>query len=146
MTKLKLKKRKARSGAFITTENAREILERGLEKPAIKSIADNESFIHDREHMELIVNWTPPDGQSVMETANWVMIALKVDKIDATKDVTIELEDSEKNRILERLRHPEFKLKGVNTAFYHFLSDLQLFYGHPLHEEKEDDKSTGKNN
>ena len=105
-----------------------------------QKVVDNPEHYHDKDHFEMIVNWTPPNqGISFVESSQWVQIALMVAELDTTKEQTIEFTENQKVLLYKRLRDPRFSVFGVNTPYYQFVADLEKAFGEPIYQEEEAD-------
>jgi len=140
--KLKMKKR-GTPRVVIGVGQAQEIVASGDKDTAwsiFKAMSDNPSQEHDKDFMILIVNWTPQDGQSMMEVARWARLALKIDRLNVDKEETLVLTEQEADMIIDRLRKPDFKIRSTSTGFYHFIVELEDTIGQKINVSKEEEK------
>ena len=139
--KLKFKKR-GRSKIYIPKSLADEILATGqiqLFVETLRTISAQPDYFHDKDHMEMIINWSPPQqGIPFIDAAQWVRLALRVADIDPAQEPTLSFTEQEKMLLYKKLRDNRFSVFGVNTHFYEFVHDLEQAFGEQIHLEAEE--------
>ena len=126
---LKLKLRKVKNNLLIPVEQIQSILDtKDREKlwETFEGLSKLKPVIHDKEWLEMIINWIPEHGMPFIETSRWLKLAVKVSELDDTTETELELSQKHINLIWDRLTSSEFKLRNqLSSAFAEFILEFQ---------------------
>lgn len=115
-----------------------------------KPLSAGGSTVHDKEWLEMIVNWVPENGQlKFTEMAPWLKLASRVAALDETREGQFTLSAAQADLIFNRLKDDRFTLRGMTTAFADFCLEFMEAYGRRvdtiseemLFEEEEDEEA-----
>jgi hypothetical protein len=101
---------------------------------------DDETMVHDKHWLELIVNWMPEGGAPLAESAKWFKLAGRVAALDPDREGNFTLSDFQAELIWKRLISPNFKMDRLPAPFVAFVQDFQKASGRHFPEEEPDDK------
>lgn len=126
---IKLKLRKVKNVLYIPVEQIQSVLDtKNKDKlwETFEGLSKLHPTIHDKEWLEMIINWMPEQGMLFTETARWLKLALLISNVDDSKEAEIELSQKHVNLIWDRLTSPEFKLRNqLSPAFAEFILEFQ---------------------
>ncbi|CAG0948026.1 hypothetical protein ANRL1_04839 [Anaerolineae bacterium] len=141
--KLELKVRKSQFGLAVSFDELKAILDMPAESGKTRlwdyfsPVSKFPKTKHDREWLELIVNWMPVNEGAtrveppvLTETAKWFSLIAKLNRLDEsdqerTTVQTVVLNQREVDLIWSRVRDPKFKItEAVNPNFVTFLTEF----------------------
>ncbi|KKL75670.1 hypothetical protein LCGC14_2052560 [marine sediment metagenome] len=94
--------------------------------------------VHDKEWLEMIVNWVPSGGLPLTEMSRWLKLAKRVGDLDGRPEGTFTLSEWHVNLIWDRLTNEDFKLSILSPAFAAFLLDFQAVTGKSFEDGEPD--------
>ena len=98
----------------------------------VKKFEGLQETIHDKNWIEVIVNWAPSQGLPMTEMVPWLKLAERVNEVANDQEGAFVLSEAQAELIYERLSNPEFKINGLNPALAAFLLDFYTAIGrHP---------------
>jgi hypothetical protein len=143
-TKLYLKRRPTRDTIAVPLVLIKGIVDRedkdGLWKLFEGLGNDEESTVHDKHWLELIINWAPQGGVSLTESAKWFKLAGRVADLDMSREGEFTLSDYQTDLIWRRLVNPQFKMDRLPSPFVKFVMEFQEAAGKHFPDEEPDDK------
>ena len=143
--KLNLKKRLSRETLSLPLPLIKGLIDRedkdGLWNLFNNLANDDNVYVHDRNWLELIINWIPEGGVPLTESAKWFKLAKRVSALDTDKEGDFTLTPYQNDLIWQRLISPSFKLERLPPAFVHFVIDYQEASGRHFPEEEPDGES-----
>jgi hypothetical protein len=142
-TKLNLKQRSTRDTLTLPFLLLKGIVERG-DKEALWRVFEGlgeDTVVHDKHWLEVIINWTPDGGLPLTETAKWFKLADHVSELDVDREGEMTLSDYQVDLIWKRLTSPQFKMDRLPLPFMGFVRDFQKATGRRFREEELDDES-----
>ncbi len=132
---LELRRRISYNTVEIDIEMVSKILnltEETAGKQFVQLFSNLENSINDKKWLELIFNWSPTEGLSIITIAPWLGLASRVLELDTNYEGPFILSDAQAELIYKRLSNPEFKVNGINPALAGFLLDFYEAIGkHP---------------
>ena len=140
-TKLNLKKRPALRTIEVPIPIVKGLVEQD-DKDGLfeyfQSIAKQEFEVHDKQWLELIVNWVPEGGHALTESAKWFKLANRVAELDVEKEGDFTISPYQVDLIWNRLNNNKFTVERIPTAFVGFITDFQDATGRHFPEEEPD--------
>ncbi len=130
-----LRKRLSKNNIQVDLNVISELVEAN-NKEALFSLFKNavtEPYVHDVHWLKLVINWTPEGGLALTEMLRWAELAKVANKLDDTQDkVVIEIDSSDAQQIIDRLKDSKFKMNRFSNLFIEFLEDFQSQTGFHL--------------
>jgi hypothetical protein len=127
MITLQLKQRTTKGMLHLEVSEVTKILklsEATAGRQLVKMFEGLQESVHDKNWLEMIVNWSPPEGLPMTEMTPWLKLAERVNEVETEGEWTIALSKAQAELIYERLKNPKFKIQGLNPALAAFLLDF----------------------
>jgi len=140
-TKINLKKRTALRAIEVPIPVLKNLIEQE-DKDGLfdyfKGIAKQDFEVHDKQWLELIINWVPEGGHALTESAKWFKLANRVADLDTDKEGAFTLSPYQVDLLWNRLNNSKFTVERLPTAFVAFIVDFQTATGRHFPEEEPD--------
>lgn len=95
-----------------------------------KPLSATPPTVHDKEWLELLVNWSPENAQlKFTELAPWLKLASRVAHLDDKREGEFTLSAAQAELIFNRLKDDRFTLRGMTPAFADFCLEFMEAYG-----------------
>lgn len=93
-------------------------------------VAKRKGTVHDKQWLQMIVNWTPEGGLALAELSKWLKLVQRVDRLDDTKEGPFTLSLAQADLIWRRLTSADYKVRGLDPNFAAFVSEYLRASGH----------------
>jgi hypothetical protein len=96
----------------------------------LKPLSAATPTVHDKEWLEIIVNWVPENGQlKFTEMAPWLKLASRVAALDDQREGPFTLSSGQADLIFNRLKDERFTLRSLPAALADFCLEFMTAYG-----------------
>jgi len=99
---------------------------------------------HDKQWLQIIVDWTPEGGLSLSEMAKWFKLAEHVNQIDEEKEKQFTFSQFQADLIWSRITNEKFKMVRLDIAFLEFLKEFSDATGKHFEQEEPPDEPKKK--